>query len=146
MKSNLLGSRIKQLREENKLNQINFAKHLNIANTTLSQYESGHRIPSDEIKIKIADYFGVSLDWLMGQTEKRTPGNMISNENHLTGKRFICIKEQQEKQVDGVLYHLPDDIKSFIAEKENAKYLEFAKRLKDKGINPEDVISYTLKP
>lgn len=68
MKSNILGSRIANLRQKSNLSQIEFSKLLNISNTTLSQYESGKRIPSDDVKIKIADYFNVSLDYLFGRT------------------------------------------------------------------------------
>lgn len=68
---NILGKRIKQLREEKGLNQVEFAKLISISNTTLSQYETGQRIPSDDIKIKIADYFNVSTDYLLGRTDKR---------------------------------------------------------------------------
>ncbi len=70
MDNNILGKRIKKLREKNKLNQLEFSKILNISNTTLSQYEAGNRTPSDEIKEKVADYFNVSVDYLLGRTEK----------------------------------------------------------------------------
>ncbi len=64
----ILGNNIKYLREKNNLSQKELANILNIANSTLSQYESGDRVPSDDIKIKIADYFNVSLDYLLGRT------------------------------------------------------------------------------
>lgn len=70
MDNNILGKRIKKLREKNNLNQLEFSKILNISNTTLSQYEAGNRTPSDEIKEKVADYFNVSVDYLLGRTEK----------------------------------------------------------------------------
>jgi repressor LexA len=66
---NILGKRIKTLREEKDLSQLDFAKILNINNSTLSQYEAGNRIPSDDIKIKIADYFNVSVDYLLGRND-----------------------------------------------------------------------------
>lgn len=66
-----VGTRIKNLREESGLTQLAFAKILNINNSTLCQYESGDRIPSDDIKGRIADYFCVSMDYLMGRTNIR---------------------------------------------------------------------------
>lgn len=66
-----VGTRIKNLREESGLTQLAFAKILNINNSTLCQYESGDRIPSDDIKGRIADYFCVSMDYLMGRTSIR---------------------------------------------------------------------------
>lgn len=67
--SNVLGERIKMLRNEYGLTQLELSLKLNIGNTTLSQYESGQRIPSDEIKMKICDYFDVSMDYLLGRVE-----------------------------------------------------------------------------
>lgn len=69
--SNILGMRIKSLREYIGLSQLELAKHLNVSNTTLSQYESGQRIPSDDIKIKIATFFNVSVDYLLGRVDKK---------------------------------------------------------------------------
>ena len=79
----ILGNNIKYLREKNNLSQKELANILNIANSTLSQYESGDRVPSDDIKIKIADYFNVSLDYLLGRT---------SNPN----KTLVSIEEEFE--------------------------------------------------
>lgn len=70
---NTLGKRIKYLREEKDFSQLEFSKLLNISNSTLSQYEAGNRMPGDEIKKKIAEYFNVSLDYLMGVSDIRNP-------------------------------------------------------------------------
>ena len=66
-----VGTRIKNLREEVGLTQLAFAKILNINNSTLCQYENGDRMPSDDIKGRIADHFCVSMDYLMGRTNVR---------------------------------------------------------------------------
>lgn len=70
---NVLGKRIKELREDADLTQLEFSKILNISNSTLSQYEAGNRMPGDEIKKVIAEYFNVSLDYLMGASDIRNP-------------------------------------------------------------------------
>lgn len=62
-----LGHRIRQLREDSHMAQKELAARLHIANSTMSQYESGERVPSDEMKLKIADLFGVSVDYLLGR-------------------------------------------------------------------------------
>lgn len=90
MMNNVLGSRIADLRKSNKLSQLKFAKMLNISNTTLSQYESGKRVPSDDIKLQIADYFNVSLDYLFGRTNvmdtaERILKNKATSAKHNTG-------------------------------------------------------------
>lgn len=74
MSSNL-GVRIKFLRERSNLTQLELAKFLNVSNSTLSQYENGQRVPSDEIKIKIAEFFNVTIDYLLGQESKKNKGS-----------------------------------------------------------------------
>lgn len=64
---NVLGSRIKQLREKNDLSQKQVAKSLGISNVQLSRYESGDRRPDPEMIKQIADYFDVSTDYLLGR-------------------------------------------------------------------------------
>lgn len=73
----MIGNRIKGLREEKRMSQLELAKALNISNTTLSQYENGLRTPSDEIKIKIANYFNVSIDYLLGLTNIKIFGENL---------------------------------------------------------------------
>lgn len=78
-----LGNRIKLLREENDIKQKDLADYLNIGKSTLSQYESNQRIPSDEIKNKIADYFNVSLDYLMGKSNiKESAEDILKDKNN----------------------------------------------------------------
>ena len=62
--------RLKDLREDNDLTQKTISEYLHIKQNTYSQYENGQRqIPLD-ILIKLADYYNVSLDYLVGRTDK----------------------------------------------------------------------------
>ncbi|MGI5839322.1 MAG: helix-turn-helix domain-containing protein [bacterium] len=72
------GARLRQLREEKELSQIDLAKQLKIANSTLSLYESDKREPDHETVKKIANHFSVSLDWLLGRTNIRNPIETIA--------------------------------------------------------------------
>lgn len=72
MERTILGKRIEQLRTELGLNQIELAKKLNLSSSaSISQYESGERTPSDELKLKMAEIFNCSLDYLMGKSDIR---------------------------------------------------------------------------
>lgn len=72
MEKNILGKRIEKLRTELGLNQIELAKKLDLSSSaSISQYESGDRIPSDDIKLKMSNIFNCSLDYLMGKTDIR---------------------------------------------------------------------------
>lgn len=62
-----MGQRIALLRKERNLSQNVAAKKLNISSSTLSMYETGNREPNNEILSKLADFFGVSADYLLGR-------------------------------------------------------------------------------
>lgn len=81
-----LGQRIKLLREKQKMNQSELAICLKISNSTLSQYETGARTPSDDVKVAIADFFGVSVDYLLrGVEQKEKPSS--KDGDALSGKK-----------------------------------------------------------
>ena len=63
--------RLKSLREENNIKQVELAKSLKMTSATLSQYENGIREPNNETLIKLAEYFDVSVDYLLGRTLSR---------------------------------------------------------------------------
>lgn len=67
------GERLKELRTEKGILQRELADHLKVSRVTITQYETGNRSPDDEIKKKIAEYFNVSLDYLMGISDIRNP-------------------------------------------------------------------------
>lgn len=71
---NILGKRIESERIRLGLNQRELAKRLNLSSSaSISQYESGDRIPSDDIKLKMCEIFNCSLDYLMGKSDIRNP-------------------------------------------------------------------------
>lgn len=71
---NILGKRIELERTRLGLNQIELAKKLNLSSSaSISQYESGDRIPSDDIKLKLCELFDCSLDYLVGESDIRNP-------------------------------------------------------------------------
>ena len=62
--------RIRNLREDHDLKQKDLAKYLSIDQSTYSDYENGKiNIPVDML-IRIADYYQVSLDYLVGRTNE----------------------------------------------------------------------------
>lgn len=56
---------LKKIREERNLNQLKVALDLNISREALSHYENGKRSPDIEMLLKLSDYFGVSIDYLI---------------------------------------------------------------------------------
>src|SRR5690554_1926680 len=73
----MIGNQIKKLRQENKLLQKDLAEELNLTQQTISSYESNKREPDSETLQKIAQYFYVSVDYLLGISKERTPADKI---------------------------------------------------------------------
>ncbi|AFK85862.1 MULTISPECIES: helix-turn-helix domain-containing protein [Thermoanaerobacterium] len=67
----MLKDKLKTLRNEKKLTQRELAKLLNLSPSTIAMYEIGQRFPDPETLQKIADFFDVSVDYLLGRTDKR---------------------------------------------------------------------------
>ncbi|MBW8281913.1 helix-turn-helix domain-containing protein [Bacillus amyloliquefaciens] len=76
----MLGKRITSLRKQARLTQEGLAKELNITRSALSQYELGTREPNYDLLIKIADYFDVSIDFLLRGENKETKDKIFNEE------------------------------------------------------------------
>ena len=63
--------RLRSLRKENKETQVQVANALGIAERHYQRFERGANLPSFENLWALADHFGVSVDYLMGRSEKR---------------------------------------------------------------------------
>ena len=63
-------NRIRELREHMNLRQIDVARETGIDQKTLSNYETGKTNPDSYALIRLADFFGVSIDYLVGRVEK----------------------------------------------------------------------------
>ena len=72
-------NRLKELRKEQGLTLAELSKKLEIPSATLSSYERGDREPKQETWQKLADFFGVSVPYLMGYVETDvSPGELIN--------------------------------------------------------------------
>lgn len=61
------GAKLKQLRRDKKLSQLQLAKVLFVSESTIGMYETNRIRPSHEILLAIAEYFDVSLNELYGR-------------------------------------------------------------------------------
>jgi transcriptional regulator with XRE-family HTH domain len=62
--------RIKELRESRKIKQKEMAEILQVPNNTYNQWENEKRQPDPDMLVKIAEYFGVTVDYLLGRDEE----------------------------------------------------------------------------
>ena len=63
------GMRLRELRKARGISQLKLAMDLNTSQNTVSRYETGEREPGIGELIKIADYFEVSIDYLLERTD-----------------------------------------------------------------------------
>ncbi|MEE1245472.1 MAG: helix-turn-helix transcriptional regulator [Acutalibacteraceae bacterium] len=64
--------RIRDLREDKDLNQTEIAKMLGMSQTGYSKYETGENDIPTSVLIKLSDFYSVSIDYLLGQTDNKT--------------------------------------------------------------------------
>lgn len=108
-------TRLKKLRKEKNLFQSEVAEEIGIASSSYSNYEQGTRSPDNETLIKLAKFFEVSIDYLLGETdEKQTANKVIS-----------IISEDQEFLDFYHVFRKNEDIKRII---------DHSKNLSDKSI------------
>ena len=66
---NVLGKRIGEMRKKRGLTQRQLADKLKVSHGRISLYETGDRSPDPEMLKKLADFFGCSVDYLLGRTD-----------------------------------------------------------------------------
>lgn len=64
----MFGNILRSLRLQSKLTQTELGKALHLSQRAISHYESGQRFPDENTLNLIADYFNVSIDYLLGRT------------------------------------------------------------------------------
>ena len=72
--------RIRALRKDGGLKQIDVAQGTGIDQKTLSNYETGKTLPDAESLIRLADFFKVSIDYLVGRTDMKIYSDESVNE------------------------------------------------------------------
>lgn len=65
--------RIRNIREDRDIRQRQVAEFLNVSQNTYSQYENGVISLSAETAVKLAEFYGTSVDYLLGLTDEKKP-------------------------------------------------------------------------
>lgn len=90
-----LGERIAYLRDRRGLSQAALAKKLNVGASTLGMWETNRRKPSPEIIVQLADFFGVTTDYLLGRP---APDDGLTVAAHLADD-YESLPEIQKREV-----------------------------------------------
>ena len=95
--------RLKELRKSHHMNQLEFAKKIGAAQNTVSNWENGKRQIDTDTAVKIADLFGVSVDYLLGRSDEP---NTLSLDEQMDGIEFALygeVKELTDEQKQEIL-------------------------------------------
>ena len=71
---------LKALRKKNKISQVDLARTMHVTQTTVSRWETGEIAPDAETIEQLADFFSVSVDYLLGRDTKEGNGDAIDPE------------------------------------------------------------------
>lgn len=110
-------NKLKELRKQKDVNQSEVAKFIGISQNTYSYWENGKVKIDNESLQKLADYFGVTIDYLLGRNEKRpTPEQFSSSTDHipiedlemypipLLGEVVAGIPIEAQQNLEGYIY------------------------------------------
>jgi len=93
--------KLRELRENKKVTQNEVAIYLNISRSAYSQYESGKRQMNYETLLLLADFFNVSIDYLLGRYETN-PIKVNKEESHLIDL-YRLLDERGKATVEAVI-------------------------------------------
>lgn len=114
----MIGKQLKALRMNSKKSQTEVCNSLNIEQSTLANYENDKRIPKIDILIKIANYYNVSVDYLLGRTENQNISTdyQLKTEqiNHISNEQVIKSMCEKEEKLIVAFRQLDDDNQDII--------------------------------
>ena len=99
----MFGKRIRKLRLEQNLKQKDLAAKLGISTSSVGMYERELRQPDAEILKKIADFFNVSIDYILGNSDKRDHSELTYKDNRNIAKTLNVLKDQIDNNESGEL-------------------------------------------
>lgn len=92
-------NRIKLLREEKNVYQKDLAQLLGVSVPAINYYENEKRAMDTDTAMKLADYFGVSVDYLLGKSETRSPERIKLSDEDISFMKGIKKLDEHEKKI-----------------------------------------------
>lgn len=98
--------RLKQLRKDAHLTQAQLAKELNVAQNTLSNWENGNRAPDADTLVRIAEYFNVSVDYLLEKDNSLGNTPTISDSYPSIGAAINAMSDAERAKYASINNHV----------------------------------------
>lgn len=110
-----IGELIKKLRISRNISQPELADILEISASMMGMIEQGRRKPSDEVKLKLCEFFDISMDYLMGRTTMQNPTREIElqlSKLNLSSEEYdnLLNKWIVEQKIDNLDFDKPNSI------------------------------------
>lgn len=140
-------NRLKELRKEKKLSQKEIAKEMSISEKTLSRWENGESQIKPEKAKQLADYFGVSVGYLLGYDVKLSglQEQLLSSSQELvksTKEVYSLLSSNLEIEIEGVIDLIDLLIKAIESEKIAKKEMvEALNHIKEFALSIDDTVS-----
>lgn len=125
-------NRIKELRKAKGISTVQLGKYLGLTNATITNYENGRRNPTPATLIKLADYFNVTVDYLIGRDDNSPEA--IAATPHTQLKQLAVTMpatDETSKTVRGFLkfnfwerLQLPKAFRKLLKEHDNVVFLD----------------------
>ncbi len=97
------GERLRYLRNSKGLSQLEFAKQLKLSKSSVNMYERGEREPGIETLERIADYFNVDLDYLLGKSDFASKYDWLSNSTTTGIANLLPLPEMRKIPLIGTI-------------------------------------------
>lgn len=92
--NSIVSEQIVNLRKKNKLTQQNLAEKMNVSTAAVCKWETGASIPDINILCQLADYFSVSVDYLLGREKRIKKCVIFCDKNDCEKLLEKCVEEQ----------------------------------------------------
>ena len=131
---------LRRLRREKGISMKELGKKIGVAESTISQYETGKREPDFETLLKLGEFFNVSVDYLLRgeQYHEKTPALPAKDERDISKKLEEALSQLESSQ-EGLMFQgepLDDATKELIAISLRNS-LEMGKRLAKQKFTPK---------
>lgn len=102
----MLGEKLKQLRQKRNVRQATVAKILNITQQAYAKYEQNITEPDTTNLKKLADFFGVSIDYLLDREECSTQENLLTVFGFGGERKDFELNSEQIKLIEQLAEHM----------------------------------------
>lgn len=118
------GERLRALREEKNISQEAFGKLFNLSQSTIAYYESNKKDPSRATLIKMAEYFGVSLDYLLGRTDIQEPARSEVLAAHRSDRYDTPLPQEAIEELENFKDYIRHKYRNWKPEMTQGEYLK----------------------